>query len=66
MDVLAQQMADNPNLALIREAIDRHSQDYVPVPGQRQLVTIPIVFHVIHDGDAIGSGENIADLYIME
>lgn len=28
--------------------------------GGRSVVTIPIVFHVIHDGDVVGSGENIS------
>jgi hypothetical protein len=32
--------------------------------GGRSVVTIPIVFHVIHDGDAVGSGENISQAQI--
>ena len=27
----------------------------------RMVITIPVVFHVIHDGDAIGTNENISD-----
>jgi len=30
-----------------------------------EIVTIPVVFHVIHNGDAIGEGENIADAQIL-
>ncbi|RYJ43254.1 T9SS type A sorting domain-containing protein [Flavobacterium beibuense] len=30
-----------------------------------EVVTIPVVFHVIHDGDAIGQNENIADEQIL-
>lgn len=29
------------------------------------VITIPVVIHVIHDGDAIGSGENLADAQII-
>ena len=29
------------------------------------IITIPVVYHVIHDGDAIGSGENIFDTYLQ-
>ncbi|RBA29061.1 choice-of-anchor J domain-containing protein [Flavobacterium tibetense] len=29
------------------------------------VITIPVVVHVIHDGDAVGSGENIADLQVL-
>ncbi len=28
--------------------------------GQRSVVTIPIIFHVIHNGDAVGSSENLS------
>jgi len=28
-------------------------------------ITIPVVFHIIHNGDAVGSGENIAESYIL-
>ncbi|WP_417350903.1 T9SS type A sorting domain-containing protein [Flavobacterium alkalisoli] len=30
-----------------------------------EVVTIPVVFHIIHDGDAIGQNENIADEQIL-
>ncbi|MUV02781.1 T9SS type A sorting domain-containing protein [Flavobacterium rakeshii] len=30
-----------------------------------QVVTIPVVFHIIHDGDAVGENENIADEQIL-
>ncbi|PHN03275.1 M43 family zinc metalloprotease [Flavilitoribacter nigricans] len=30
----------------------------------RAVSTIPIIFHIIHDGDAVGSGDNISALYV--
>ncbi|MEO0470039.1 MAG: M43 family zinc metalloprotease, partial [Bacteroidota bacterium] len=30
----------------------------------RNVVSLPIVFHVIHDGEAVGSGDNLAASYI--
>lgn len=35
------------------------------LPPTRNIITIPVVVHVIHDGDAIGSGENISDAQIF-
>ena len=28
--------------------------------GSRAVVTIPVVVHIIHNGDAVGAGENIS------
>lgn len=33
--------------------------------GSNAVVTIPIVFHVIHNGDAIGENENLADEQLL-
>lgn len=33
--------------------------------GTNEVVTIPMVFHVIHNGDAIGENENISDEQIL-
>ncbi|MGB6035626.1 MAG: M43 family zinc metalloprotease, partial [Cryomorphaceae bacterium] len=31
------------------------------VPKSNEILTIPVVVHIIHDGDAIGTGSNISD-----
>lgn len=33
--------------------------------GTNTVVTIPVVFHIVHDGDAIGTGENIPEAQIL-
>ncbi|MGQ2982873.1 T9SS type A sorting domain-containing protein [Flavobacterium sp.] len=33
--------------------------------GTTAIITIPVVVHVIHNGDAVGSGENIADAQVL-
>ncbi|MEZ4787986.1 MAG: M43 family zinc metalloprotease [Flavobacterium haoranii] len=33
--------------------------------GRLTTITIPVVVHVIHNGDAIGSGENISDAQVL-
>jgi hypothetical protein len=32
--------------------------------GSRNVVTIPIIFHVIHNGDNLGSGENLSQAQV--
>ena len=32
--------------------------------GTEAVTTIPVVFHIIHNGDAVGSGDNIGQAYI--
>lgn len=38
---------------------------YHEVAQARSVVTLPIVFHIIHDGEAIGSGDNVAAAYVQ-
>lgn len=33
-------------------------------PSERAVVTLPVVFHVIHDNDPVGTGDNLAATYI--
>lgn len=33
-------------------------------PAERAVVTLPVVFHVIHDNDPVGSGDNLAATYL--
>lgn len=68
MDVLEQQIAADPTLPGRMEAIERHTEEYIATGAHqhhRNVITIPVVFHIIHNGDAVGSGENISDTYIM-
>ncbi|MFM5955924.1 MAG: hypothetical protein ACKOQ2_01950, partial [Dolichospermum sp.] len=33
--------------------------------GNRDEIYIPVVFHIVHDGDAVGVGENISDAQVL-
>ncbi|MCB0632831.1 MAG: M43 family zinc metalloprotease [Saprospiraceae bacterium] len=37
---------------------------YEQAGGARAVSNIPVIFHIIHDGDAVGTGDNIASSYI--
>lgn len=66
MDNLAAKVAADPTLETRMNDVERHTQEYA-ASGQhsdRAVVTIPVVFHIIHNGDAVGSGENVSDTYI--
>jgi PKD repeat protein len=68
--VNAQLMLDNPEFKKLRARAEQQYFDAVTsgeISRSRKagLVTIPIVFHVIHDGDAYGTGSNISDEQIQ-
>ena len=39
-------------------------REYQSSPQTRAVSTIPVIFHIIHDNDAIGSGDNLSATYI--
>jgi len=68
MEVLEQQLAADPDMANRMEAIERHTEQYMESGNHehdRVVVTIPVVFHIIHNGDAVGTNENISDALIQ-
>jgi hypothetical protein len=57
-------MADDEDYRDRREAIERHTQNYVrntPSVNQRSVITIPVVVHVLYNNDA----QNISEAQIM-
>jgi hypothetical protein len=67
MGLLEQQLAQDPDLERRMNDIERHTEEFVASGGgtERVVITIPVVFHIIHNGDAVGSGENISDAAVM-
>ena len=68
MEELNHQLQHDPEMALRMEAIERFTRDFVernPNEGGRMVVTIPVVFHIIHNGDAYGTNENISDELVL-
>lgn len=67
MENLENEIEKDPGLLNRRKQIEQDIEDYINNPLREldgDTVIIPIVFHVIHDGDPIGSNENIDDVYI--
>lgn len=62
MDVHDRLMAEDPTYAANREAIESFTQNYIATDGERALVTIPVVVHVVYNVAA----ENISDARIYE
>lgn len=64
----------NPSLFNYLKEIDRKSAEYAlkksndpspnSIPNTATVVTIPVVVHVIHNGEAVGVGRNISDAQI--
>ncbi|MDZ4679617.1 MAG: fibronectin type III domain-containing protein [Saprospiraceae bacterium] len=69
MEVLEQQLLQNPDQADQMEAIERHTEDFIHQHAEdgsgRMVITIPVVFHIVHNGDALGTNENISDALIQ-
>ncbi|MFM9949137.1 MAG: hypothetical protein ACKV1O_14450, partial [Saprospiraceae bacterium] len=69
MEILEQQLLQNPDQAAEMEAIERHTEDFIhqhAADGSgRVVITIPVVFHIVHNGDALGTNENISDALIQ-
>ncbi|MBK8705058.1 MAG: fibronectin type III domain-containing protein [Saprospiraceae bacterium] len=67
MNVLEQQLLQDPEMATRMEAIERHTEQFVRThqEGDRVVITIPVVFHIVHNGDALGTSENISDALVQ-
>jgi len=69
MEMLEQQLLQNPDLADQMEAIERHTHDFTHQHAEdgsgRVVITIPVVFHIVHNGDALGTNENLSDALIL-
>lgn len=68
MEELSYQLQQDPEMALRMEAIERFTREYQernPNDGGRMIVTIPVVFHIVHNGDAYGTNENIPDELVL-
>ena len=65
MDVLEHELATDPGMAARMEEIENHTQRFVQSgsTNERVVITIPVVFHIIHNGDAVGSSENKTPMY---
>lgn len=66
----------NPSLYNYLKEIDRKAAEYSQrkqngqagtqsIPNTATIVTIPVVVHVIHNGEAVGTGRNISDAQIQ-
>jgi chitodextrinase len=69
MEVLQQQLQENPALGPQMESIEQHNHAYHQQLGNqvefRNVIVIPVVFHVIHNGDAVGTNENLSEARIL-
>ena len=64
MENLAEQLQQNPDMAREMEAQERRTREFRPEQRSNTVITIPVVFHIIHDGDAVGTDDNNGTLPI--
>ena len=67
MENLAQQLLQDPAMQSRMQAIEQHTQQYQSADGVqfRSVIVIPVVFHIVHNGQAIGTGENVSDAIVL-
>ena len=63
-EMWAQEVLQNPELAKARKAIDKHCEQYRRPEEILNIITIPVVFHIVHNGESVGLGTNISDAAI--
>ena len=67
--IIEQRLMENPEYAKGRENAEKMTQEIIASFEQngmpRNTYTIPVVFHIIHKGEAVGSGTNISDAQIL-
>ncbi|MFN8237004.1 MAG: M43 family zinc metalloprotease [Chitinophagales bacterium] len=75
-DILKKMMATHPDFAMARKNLEEATTLFVQnfyqkgkntshATSRTGLITIPVVFHIIHYGEAIGKGRNISDAQIL-
>ncbi len=62
---LKDQLRLNPSLYLHLQEVEQQIQDQMAAGSRAAVLNIPVVFHVIHNGDAYGTGENITDEQVL-
>jgi len=65
MELYQEQLKKYPEMKKNIEAFEKHVSSYKISQRDDNVITIPVVFHVIHDGDAVGFDENISDALIL-
>ncbi|NJL77030.1 MAG: T9SS type A sorting domain-containing protein [Saprospiraceae bacterium] len=66
-ELYEQMMQSSPSFKNNRQRIEAYIQQYATQNRAiNQVITIPVVFHIIHNGDAVGAGENIPENLICE
>lgn len=65
-DLFQQQLKENSAFEKERLKIEAQTRQFINSNQRIEgVITIPIVFHIVHNGDNIGEGENISDDYIL-
>jgi hypothetical protein len=66
-EIKAKYLGENSLAPLALQQIENIIQQEMQqaVSGARNVITIPVVVHVLHDGDPVGVSENISDAQIL-
>lgn len=67
MSVWEQQVQDNPQLKQNLDRIERQIQQRLSQRSamDSSVIVIPVVFHIVHNGEPVGTGPNISDAQVL-
>lgn len=67
-EIFLEQLDENPDMKERRKLLEKQVELLVDNPNREiinGILTIPVVFHVIHNGEPLGTSENIEESYIL-
>lgn len=67
MDIWQQQVQANPQLKVQMDRLEQAIQHRLSQRSARDstVITIPVVFHIVHNGEPVGTGPNISDAQVI-
>ncbi|HMQ07481.1 MAG TPA: M43 family zinc metalloprotease [Saprospiraceae bacterium] len=65
MEVLQSQIEQDPELLQRIQQYEEELRYRVSNIRSQEVITIPVVFHIVHNGQAIGTGPNISEALIL-
>jgi hypothetical protein len=62
----AEQLQQYPDMQRVLDDLEEYTAQYnhLQRSGEEDVVVIPVVFHIVHNGQPVGTGENLDEVYI--
>jgi hypothetical protein len=67
MEDLAEQLQQHPDMQRVLDDLEEYTAQYdlSQRSGEEEVIVIPVVFHIVHNGQPVGTGENLDEIYSL-